>query len=373
MIVGDSVPAANYFGWKVVSRLAPYTTTSMANAYKQFLQATGLETHQPSRHCLTQVNQVLPYAMGRVYALKSPGTSTNYEAYRVAYHVARSLDIYIVKDHRPLDPEIEAVYRKLRSTMGLTLGYPEWAEDEARVDAYYEPVRIGDSYLESHVSAARVTYQRSFDPARSMWGRERLMFPEDPERWTFDPAWLSVYDIQDNRLYVLPAVLQPPYYVEGTVPSLNYGGLGFLLATAVLTELFSKSAEQAASSPEGNFLARSLRTVRARLLEAAARWGGAHNGSRTDALAARVAYLSYHMHDGFRDATTVQGLETAAPDQLFFIGVARTLCTLARSRHYTRVVGQRTLVAALSAIDDALMPLPEYRDAFNCSVSDMHR
>ncbi|KAH7956924.1 hypothetical protein HPB52_013561 [Rhipicephalus sanguineus] len=372
-IVGDSVPAANYFGWKVVSRLAPYTTTSMANAYKQFLQATGLETHQPSRHCLTQVNQVLPFAMGRVYALKSPRTSTNYEAYRVAYHVARSLDIYIVKNHRPLDPEVEGVYRKLRSTMDLTIGYPEWAADEARLDAYYEPVRIGGSYLESHVSAARVTYQRSFDPARSMWGRERLMFPEDPERWTFDPAWHSVYDIQDNRFYVLPAVLQPPYYVEGTVPSLNYGGLGFLLATAVLTELFSKNAEQAASSTDGNFLARSLRTVRARLVAAAARWGGAHNGSRTDALAARVAYLSYHMHDDFRDAPTVQGLETTAPDQLFFIGVARTLCTLARSRHYTRVVGQRTLVTALTAIDDALLPLPEYRDAFNCNVSDMHR
>ncbi|KAH7959398.1 hypothetical protein HPB49_010806 [Dermacentor silvarum] len=154
IIVGDSVPAANYFGWKVVSRLAPYTTTSMANAYKQFLEATGLETHQQSRHCLTQVNQVLPFAMGRVYALKSPRTSTNYEAYRVAYHVARSLDIYIVKDHRPLAPEIESVYRKLRSTMDLTLGYPEWAADEARVDAYYEPVRIGNSYLESHVSAA---------------------------------------------------------------------------------------------------------------------------------------------------------------------------------------------------------------------------
>ncbi|KAH6932120.1 hypothetical protein HPB50_002882 [Hyalomma asiaticum] len=374
-IVDDSVPAANYFGWKVVSRLAPYTTTSLANAYKQFLQATGLETYHPSRHCLTQVNQVLPFAMGRVYALKSPRTSTNYEAYRVAYHVARSLDIYIVKDRRPLAPEVEGVYRKLRSTMSMTLGYPEWTADEAHVDAYYEPVRIGNSYLESHVSAARLSYHRSFDPARSMWGRERLMFPEDPERWTLDPAWLSIYDIQDNRFYVLPAVLQPPYYVEGTVPSLNYGGFGFLLATAVLTELFSKNAEQGAdaTTSEGSFLARSLRAVRARLVEAAASWGGAHNGSGKDALAARVAYLSYHMHDDFRDDQTVAGLETVAPDQLFFIGVARTLCTLARSRHYTRVVGQRTLVAALSAIDDALLPLPEYRDAFNCDVSDRHR
>ncbi|KAK8756997.1 hypothetical protein V5799_000302 [Amblyomma americanum] len=367
IIVSDSVQAANHFGWKVVSRLAPYTTTSMVNGYRQFLEVTGLETHQPLRHCLTQVNQVLPFAMGRVYALKSPETTTNYEAYRVAYHVARSLDIIIIKDRQPLPPEIDSVYRKLRSTMEMTLGYPDWAADEARLDAYYEPVKIGNSYLESHISAAGITYLRSFDAAYSMWGRERLMFPEDPERWTLDPAWLNIYDLQENRFYVLPATLQPPYYVEGTAASLNYGGFGFLLATAVLAELLSPNAEQAAASSGSNFLERSLQLVRDRLAESAPR-SGASNGSWTEAAAARVAYLSYHMHGDFHDDQAVRGLESTAPDQIFFINVARTLCTLARSRHYTRVVGQRKLVDALSSIDDALLSLPEYRDAFNCST-----
>ncbi|KAK8766719.1 hypothetical protein V5799_006501 [Amblyomma americanum] len=365
-IVGDSVQAANYFGWKVVSRLAPYTTTAMANAYKQFLEATGLETHQPSRHCLTQVNRVLPFAMSRVYALKSPETSTNYEAYRVAYHVARSLDIYIIKDRQRLPPEVDSVYRRLRSTMEMTMGYPDWAADEARVDAYYDPVRIGNSYLESHMSAATLTYHRSFEPAQSMWGRERLMFPEDPERWKLDPAWRSIYDLQDNRFYILPANLQPPYYVEGTAPSLNYGGLGFLLATAVLTELFSHRVEQATASAGSKFLERTLRLLRARLVEPAARPGDP-DGCKTSAAATRIAYLSYHMHGDFSDDQAVEGIEALAPDQLFFVGVARTLCTLVRSSHYARVVGKRVLVDALSAIDGVLLPLPEYRDAFNCT------
>ncbi|KAH8040498.1 hypothetical protein HPB51_011194 [Rhipicephalus microplus] len=183
----------------------------------------------------------------------------------------------------------------------------------------------------------------------------------------FDLAWLAVYDIQDKRFYVLSAIVQPPYYVEGSLPSLNYDGLGILLATAVSTELFFKSTTQAASSSEGNFLARSLGTMRASKQRLAGK-----NESRTDALAARVAHLSYHMSDDFRDAPTVQGLDIAAPDHPFFIGVAQTLCSLTRSRHYTHFVGQRMLVAAPTAINNALFPLSEKREAFNCDASNMH-
>ncbi|KAH9377663.1 hypothetical protein HPB48_011373 [Haemaphysalis longicornis] len=364
-IVSNSAAAANYFGWKVVSRLAPYTTTSMEDTYNAFLEATGLETHRPSRRCLTQVNRVLPFAMGRAYAMISPETSTNYQAYLVAHEVARSLDAYMVKDGQPLASEVETLYRKLRSTMDLTMGYPDWVQDEASVDAYYEPVTIGGSYLESHLSAAKVTYQRSFDPRVSLGGRERLMFPEDPKRWTIDPALLSLYDIQDNRFYLLPAVLQPPYYVEGTAHSLNYGGLGFLLARSILSELFSHIVESTvAPLQDSPSLAKSVQLLRARLLKSSS--AGANNRS-SEALAASIAYLSFQMHGNFRDEQTVEGAETLTPDQIFFIAVARTLCTLARSRYYVRVVVQGSEVDALSEIDNSLMSLPEYRDAFGCN------
>ncbi|CAN7941211.1 unnamed protein product, partial [Ixodes hexagonus] len=349
---------ANYLGWKVASRLLPYTTSRIADLTEQFFASTGLQARPTFQQCLAQVNQVLPFAMGHLYVKATKPSSTSFSAYRVAYHLTQSLD-RMVQLEWWLGDGIEASYRHLRDTMRMTLGLPSWIENDTLLDARYASVRITNSYLESHMSAATATFQHTFDAATSMLGREKLLFPNDVQ-WTADRLTPPMYDLLDNHLYLLPAALQPPYFVEETAPALNFGGLGFLLARDLVDEVvsFRKGGWPGLEIPAE---ARPFNCLVNRLQDPVA----------TSFLGTKLAYLSYQMDRGFGDDQALRGLETTSPDQLFFIAISRTLCGIVRDRDYVSVVNRRSPIGSENLVDAVLLKLPEYLDAFNCSKDRM--
>lgn len=259
---------------------------------------------------------------------------------------------------------MDGLYRQLRATMNMTLGYPDWMEEDALLDSYYASVRVTGSYLESHISAARTANRRSFDPSLNMWGRERLMFPGDSMRW--EHSLPSMYDIRENRFYLLPANLQPPEYVEGTVASLNYGSFGFLLARDLVQELFLQRETTAWS--KAVYESGMLETMDCLVK----RVGSIAEPASvvTSILAAKLSHLSYQMQRDFMDDATLDGFETLDPDRIFFIAVARTLCGITRNQNYVSLVSLGARPAKRqNLVDRTLLGLSQYQDAFNCSRS----
>lgn len=355
LIESNNVDGANYLGWKVASRLLPYTTTHIATITEKFLASTGLQARPTFQQCLAQVNQVIPFAMGRLYVKATHPTSTSYSAFRVAYHLIQGLDRK-VKLERWLGHGIESSYRRFRSAMGITLAYPSWIDNDTLLDAHYASVHVTNSYLESHMSAATTTFRHTLDPAVSMRGRESLLFPNDV-RWTTDPSTPPMYDLLDNHVYLLPAVLQPPHFVEETAPALNFGGLGFLLAGDLVDEVVSLR--------KGGWTGLEVTTEMQERFKCLA--GRLQDSVATSLLGTKLAYLSYQMNRGFGDDQALRGLETMSPDQLFFVAIARSLCSTVRDQDYVGVVSRRSPIGAENLVDAVLLNLPEYLDAFNCT------
>lgn len=365
MIASNSVPAANYLGWRVARRLLPHTVDRMAELLAQFRAAIGRDTFPLSRQCIFEIAEVMPLAMGRLYTSLSPRASTNFDAFRIVYTFLAALDHFVFGD-RWFHGELLNVYRLLRATMRITVGFPLWLANDTIIDSVYSAVRISNAYVDTYISAATATFQNSFDPASIVYGEERHVFPADASPWGSD--FPSIYDIRDNRFGIFPEVLQPHYYDDGGASSLNFGGFGFLIARDFLREALSQRSDVfwCRAIARADIFARH-KCLESRLSQRAP--GVPLDGLATIVLAAKLAFVAYQDYGDFEDDATLRGLQRVTPEQLFFVALARTLCTMAREEHYVEVVSLSREAAALSLVDAALGQMAEFRDAFNCTKS----
>ncbi|XP_064454815.1 neprilysin-11-like [Ornithodoros turicata] len=359
------VAATLYFGWRVALRLLPFTTTSIATLHQQFQATMGSEFSTTWKQCLKETNEVMPFAMARLLLSENTKKAASYRGYRLLSRLVRSLDRQVYKD-RWFDGETHTTYTSLRAKMTTMFGYPPTLMNDAHLDAAYEPVEVSNSYLEAHLSASTVTFRNNFDANFTFrfYGRERYIFPSDvlSGRRSVRP----LYDVRRNSFIVPSGMLRPPYYDDDATSALNFGGLGFLVAYDVLQGLLSNRSD----TYWGRLVAKtSIPSRRACLESRIARYASKLPRKDLDllVLAARVAFEA--SQDDADDDETLGGLEDFSPEQLFFVAVARTLCTVARNAHFAKIVLQGGIVGELQQVDAALMWLPEFRDSFNCTHS----
>ncbi|KAL3201899.1 hypothetical protein MRX96_012172 [Rhipicephalus microplus] len=165
--------------------------------------------------------------------------------------------------------------------------------------------------------------------------------------------------------------MNPPYYVSDTTWSMNFGGLGVLVAKDLVNEFFHAvdagwmgEAERLEFKKSGDCvltaIGKSSRTGSAD--EAVMKCGGLVS----DLMALRLSYTAYHTYADARDETTLPGLEDKSPDQVFFVAAFRTLCTQLRERYYVPVVRGKQKVPELAYLDALMRSMNEFTDAFNC-------
>lgn len=368
-----AVALVNYFGWKVASALLPTTTMNFARLQVAYKKGLGLEPLPLPVQCLIDINEVMPLALGRLFAMEYPRQTTNYEAYSMRIALMQSLDHEVYRDLW-FDGETNGMYVNLRAKMRTIFAYPTQLHDDRLLDDYYHSVNISTSYLEAYVSAASVTFQQGFDSrnALNMFGRERLIFPNDVSllhRLRPQP----LYSVREN-VFILPSgIFHPPYYNDfASAAPVNFGGMGYLLAHDLLEQLLSNRTD----TMWGRLTAKTNVSKRQRCLEeriATDVPGIFTSRLAVKVLAARVALQAYGLQTDFADDMTLNGVDSLSPEQIFFVTLTRTLCSLVRSERYTEVVLQKSMVDELTQIDKFLLWLPKFRDAFNCSMPTVNR
>ncbi|CAN7938233.1 unnamed protein product, partial [Ixodes hexagonus] len=367
--------AMNYIGWRIMHhfmRQAGMTYRSLTSTFmEKFIKAEPLPRW---RSCLSEVNDVMPLAIGSVFVDHGLWRDNQFKASRI---VASLLEVMAAMFQRWPEDGTRSAFSDLKNKMDFIISYPHWIKHPPTLDAYYDGVKADGDYFDRYVSASRVHYQNYLSSVNVTQQHRRLAEYIFPSRIVdlqlrSGPARENLfYDARDNTMILPAGALQPPYYDGGSPLGLVFGGLGTLVSRDLVNELFH--------TPEGILKEDQSKDVfkkKSQCLLDGMKKGLGSNASLdcssviTDVFTVRVAFEAYHTFIQGDDDMTLQGVAQMTPDQLFFISAVRTLCTSIRERHFAQVVLLGKSVTEMQLIDSAVMQMREFEDAFECVKKD---
>ncbi|XP_037517984.2 LOW QUALITY PROTEIN: neprilysin [Rhipicephalus sanguineus] len=370
--------AMNYLGWRFMQKFARHTTFKYRNSYKTF-QETGVgpAAYGGWMRCLVDAAEAMPLAIGRVYAELMGYEAADYRAVGMMATLQEGLR-HMLTEFKWVQGESKEKVFAILSKSSMTVGYPAWLMNDTTLNAYYETVPSSGPYVEAvakAMGASHTNQLKSSATTTEVFGKmSNFIFPSrlvELHQKSGPPRESLLYDIRSNHFVVPSGVMNPPYYVSESTWSMNFGGLGMLVAKDLVNEFFhavdagwmgeaehiefKKSADCVLTA-----IGKSSRTGSAD--EAVMKCGGLVS----DLLALRLSYTAYHAYADPRDETTLPGLEDKSPDQVFFVSAFRTLCTQLRERYYVPIVRGKQKVPELAYLDALMRSMNEFTDAFNC-------
>ncbi|KAH7951706.1 hypothetical protein HPB52_011547 [Rhipicephalus sanguineus] len=319
----------------------------------------------------------MPLAIGRVYAELMGYEAADYRAVGMMATLQEGLR-HMLTEFKWVQGESKEKVFAILSKSSMTVGYPAWLMNDTTLNAYYETVPSSGPYVEAvakAMGASHTNQLKSSATTTEVFGKmSNFIFPSrlvELHQKSGPPRESLLYDIRSNHFVVPSGVMNPPYYVSESTWSMNFGGLGMLVAKDLVNEFFhavdagwmgeaehiefKKSADCVLTA-----IGKSSRTGSAD--EAVMKCGGLVS----DLLALRLSYTAYHAYADPRDETTLPGLEDKSPDQVFFVSAFRTLCTQLRERYYVPIVRGKQKVPELAYLDALMRSMNEFTDAFNC-------
>ncbi|KAH6929442.1 hypothetical protein HPB50_000259 [Hyalomma asiaticum] len=365
----------SYIGWRVVHHFMRHAGVRFRDFTESFMSSRLKEERFPyDRSCLRDVNDVMPFAVGRVFAETVLSRDHFDHAARTVNALIKGFQV-VLKEFQWAPLDVQSKF----SRMEYIVSYPDWIKNFSILNDYYDGVRKSGSYFERYISASRNRYQRYLSPPPMMpYVHRRLaefIFPSrivDLERRVGPPRETTFYDVRDNTLIVPAGSMQPPYYDTRRPWGLTFGGLGTMVSRDFINEMFH--------TPEGILKGDKQKTVfkdkTQCLLDNIKKGLDANTNPDctsivTDVFALKVAYEAYQIFVDGRDDDTLQGVAQMTPEQLFFISAVRTLCTSIREQHFAQVVLLGKDVMEMNLIDPAVMSMREFEDAFNCKQSNI--
>ncbi|KAH9368727.1 hypothetical protein HPB48_004746 [Haemaphysalis longicornis] len=369
--------AMNYLGWRFMQKLSRHTTQKYRKSHREFQEnVLGQLRLDDWMRCMFDAAEAMPMAIGRVYVERQGFEASDYRVYGMMLSLLEGLR-HMFAEFKWLQAQSREKVSVILSKASMTIGYPAWLMNDSALNAYYAHVPTDGSYVEMVAKALSANYANLLTTSVTLEVPSKLANFIFPSRFvelhhrSGPPRESLLYDIRSNHFVLPSGVMTPPYYVSDTTWSMNFGGLGVLVARDLVNEfLHAVDAGWMADSDRTEFkksadcvlteVGKSSRSGSPD--EAVMRCGGLVS----DLLALRLAYTAYHTHADSRDEPTVPGMEDKSPDQVFFTAAFRTLCTQLRERHYVPVVRGKEKVPELQYLDALMRSMNEFTDAFKC-------
>lgn len=367
----------NYIGWRVVHHFMRHAGVHFRNMTESFFAARIKEEKLPyDRSCLRDVNDVMPYAIGRVFADNVLSRDDFDKAVKIVAAILDGFQV-VLKQFRWASLDVQSMFAR----MNYIVSYPEWIKNYQRLDDYYDHVQGHGDYFHRYLSASRNRYQRyltmpnitaraSMQMTYHYRRMAEFIFPSrivDLERRVGPPRENTFYDARDNALIVPSGAMQPPYYDGRSPAGLTFGGLGTMIARDFINEMFHTNEGILRDDKKKNAFKEKTQCLLNAIKEGLdPNMNPDCTSVISDVFSVRVAYEAYQIYlDGSED-DTLQGVAHMTPDQLFFISAVRTLCTNVREQHFAQMVLLRKPVMETDLIDPAVMGMREFEDAFAC-------
>lgn len=175
---------------------------------------TGAMEQRPlEERTLEQTNTMMPDAIGRLYVDAYFPPEAKEEITALVDAEIAAFRIRLENNPWMSDETRAAAIEKL-DAISVKVGYPDqWHS--------YEAVEIGDSYVESFLTAAVAEWERNL---------AKVGEPVDRGEWIMSPQTVNAYYNPTMNEIVFPAaILQPPFFEYGGDPAANFGGIGIVI------------------------------------------------------------------------------------------------------------------------------------------------
>jgi putative endopeptidase len=314
-----------YFRWHLLSDLAPYLNSQMADEHFAFYGAVlrGAQQNKPRWQLgVDLLNQEMGEALGKAYVARYfPPEAKSY----MEHLVSRLLAAYR-EDIDTLDwmgPETRARAQEKLAKIQTKIGYPARWRD-------YGALKIArNDLLGNALRSNESEYERNLN---------KLGKPVDRAEWAMLPQTINAhYDAELNDITFPAAILQPPIVNLLADDAVNYGTIGFTIAHEISHGFDDEGSLYGGSgmllTPPGWFTQIDLDKFKAKTRALVAQYsafapvtGYPVNGEFTlgeniaDVSGLAIAYKAYKMSLGGQDGPVIHGL---TGDQRFFMGFAR--------------------------------------------------
>ncbi|CAF3796327.1 unnamed protein product [Rotaria sordida] len=381
----------NYMRWRLVHTYIEDLAYNYVHAYRVFLNKYYIHTlHSTNEaYCTREVIRRFPLAIHRLYTMNSTKDSNTMETVQKMFDALKNgLKKYINEQATWMtDETTKAIARQKIDALTAAIGYASIASDDARLDEYYTRFAVGEK---SHFENA-YGYHRFHTWTIS----NSLLNPSQLDHWDlFETRTSRLFDYIAifNRLFVITSAMNEPLFNAQWPWAMNMGSLGVLLAQKLFASIdgpegrihaangiripdwWSTSTENAYNTSRQcitNYYVRDIQTLPYNIngVQVSVRLAGEPFSPTTlrHIGALRFAYTTLKESDQMK-SFKMPGTNLTN-EQTFFLAYAQTQC-YKREDLLQFVATQLGIYDERTALNAALIHMPEFSDAFQCKPKD---
>lgn len=227
----------DYLVWKMITAYAPYLSKDFRLVARNFNQARYgmpvshlLDDEHRWKFCIEATSKYMGYALSSLYISNRIGEISN-RTIQAKSDIINSIRETILKNTDLFAWSKGEEARRLISMklkkMEIFVGQPNFVMKWTTLVDYYNEFMIQVKFLENIIESIDHRHKKM----------EMLLNEKRPVdySWPILPHQVAVaYDYASNRLYVPFAMLQVPFFSTGELQVLQFGGLGFQVASSML-------------------------------------------------------------------------------------------------------------------------------------------
>ncbi|XP_064472695.1 neprilysin-1-like [Ornithodoros turicata] len=213
----------NFVVWFVVQFLAPFVSLQlMYTSFNSRARARNFVTNV----CYREVNQILPYAFGAPFVVQSVPLEVRKDVRRMVQQVKEALEVSFQESRWMDNATRDTAIHKLHS-MHVFVAYPD--NILSSLDEMYSIVPdAGPVFLESRLKSWYVIMQNEKE---KLWKRQ----PESEILAGYRLTDVNAYYWPQSNSMIIPAgIINPPFYMPREPDSVNFGGLGHIVAHEIV-------------------------------------------------------------------------------------------------------------------------------------------
>lgn len=362
----DPVDLYNYMGFKSVHHWLSWSPLQFT---KQLYRR---------QHCASLVSSAMKEVVVQLYAKKYFNSTAKLEVEEIAQRIKYAFE-EVINGTTWMDEETRASSRqKLQNTVSK-IGYPKWVLNTTVLESLYKHVPT----LYPNMSFLNMRYAINENNDRINMEKLRQAYNNDM-KWFMSPSPVNAFfDRMADELVYPAGGIQSPFYEYGLPWSLNFGGVGAVIAHEY-THGFARVSHSYGNEAMVNLTENELKEFQKRAQCFEHQYGNITdketeillNGTTTlnenmadnsGLLIALKAYENLVMDDCGNTTTSLDGLPGMSGRQLFFVGYAMAWCSALSENDTRNKISKDSHSPNRHRVNVPLQNLEAFATTFNCT------
>ncbi|XP_072017423.1 endothelin-converting enzyme homolog isoform X2 [Amphiura filiformis] len=367
-----------YMRWLAIKPMLRELNQAIIEITLQFLKvADGTDEDTPRwQKCISKTTGTLGFATGALFVKEKVTPEIKNQTHAMISHIRKAF-LDNLKDLKWMDDETKTHAEEKAEDVIEMIGYPDWLEDPAELDKYYEKMTISkvDSF-DNNLNSKKFYVNKNL---------ARLNQKVDRNEWEMSPGEVNAYYSPSFNQIVFPSgILQYPFYDFNAPSAVNYGAAGLVMGHE-LTHGFDNQGRK--YDQKGNVVDWWLNATSQAYEEKTKcmisqysqykvgdpKLNLTNNGKLTlgeniaDNSGGRIAFQAFKEWDkAHPDNRQLPGLTDFSKEQLFYIGFSRVWCNLQTPQSEKMSVYSDVHTNAKYRVIGVVSNSEEFAKAFKC-------